>query len=72
MKKIFVVLLGAMILCGCGAAARESGFYEHKAMYRDWEHFKFSLYGYKNADQKDAQLSREREWWGTPVEASRK
>ena len=68
MKRLFLVLLGVMFLSGCGAAARESGFYEHNTMYRDWEHFKFSAWGYKQVDQKEAQLSKEEDWWGTPVE----
>ena len=68
MKRLFLVLLGIMFLSGCGAAARESGFYEHNTMYKDCDHFKFSLYGYKQVDQKEIQLSKEREWWGTTVE----
>jgi hypothetical protein len=68
MKRLFLVLLGVMFLSGCGAAARESGFYEHNTMYRDWDHLKFSIYGYKQVDQKEAQLSKERDWWGIPIE----
>ncbi len=68
MKKTLFVLLALLFLSGCGAAARESGFYEHGAIYRDWDHFKFSLYGYKHPEPKDAQLSKERDWWGTTVE----
>ncbi len=67
MKRLFVVLLGVMFLFGCGAAARESGFYEHNTMYRDWDHFIFSIYGYKQVDQKEAKLAKEQGWWGTHV-----
>lgn len=39
--------VAVLFLAGCGAAARESGFYEHNTMYRNWDHFVFSLFGYK-------------------------
>ena len=71
MKRLFFVLLGIVILSGCGAAARESGFYEHKTMYDSWEHLKFSVSGYKQVDQKEAQLSKEQDWWGVPVNQSK-
>ena len=67
MKRLFIVLLSVMFLSGCGAAARESGFYEHNTMYRDWDHLKFSIFGYNQVDQKEAQLSKEQDWWGVPV-----
>lgn len=70
MKRWFAVTLMVLFLFGCGAAARESGYYEHNTMYRDWEHWKFSMWGYKSVDQKEIQLSKEEDWWGKifPVE----
>jgi hypothetical protein len=66
--KRWLALMGmVLVLAGCGAAARESGFYEHSTMYRNWDHLKFSICGYKQADQKDAQLSKEQDWWGITV-----
>ena len=67
MKRLLFVLLGVMFLSGCGAAAKESGFYEHNTMYRDWNHLKFSVQGYKQVDPKEAQLSKQQDWWGIPV-----
>ncbi len=64
MKRLFVVLLGVMFLSGCGAAARESGFYEHNTMYRNWDHLKFSVVGYKEVSQKEAEESKAQDWWG--------
>ncbi len=55
MKKAFAVMMMVLFLAGCGAAARESGFYEHNTMYRDWDHLKFSIYGYKTLEQKEIQ-----------------
>jgi len=57
-----------MFLYGCGAAARESGFYEHNTMYRDWDHLKFSIYGYKQVDPNEARQSAAEDWWGINVE----
>ena len=71
MKRLFIVLLGIMILAGCGAAARESGFYEHKTMYENGHHAIFSIYGYKHVDEKEAQMSNDQDWWGIPVEESK-
>ena len=68
MKRLFLVLLGVLFLSGCGTAARESGFYQHNTMYRDGEHLKFSIYGYKHVSQKEAQFSNDRQWLGIPVE----
>jgi len=67
MKKLFLVALAAFFLAGCGAAARESGFYQHDTMYKDWEHLKFSICGYSKADKKDAQESKVGNWWGQEV-----
>ena len=67
MKKLLAVMLMVLFLAGCGAAAKESGYYEHNSMYRDWEHMKFSLWGYKAPDPKAAELTKEESWWGTTV-----
>ena len=71
-KRLLVLLGMVLILAGCGAAARESGFYEHNTMYRDWDHFIFSLNGYKKVDPKKAQESKAQEWWGITIEEPRR
>ena len=72
MKRLFVVMMTALFLSGCGAAARESGYYEHNTLYRSWDHLKFSMCGYKKVDQKEATLSKEQDWWGITIEESNK
>jgi len=67
MKRLFLVALAALFLAGCGAAARESGYYEHNTMYKDWDHLKFSICGYSHADQKVAQESKTENWWGKEI-----
>ncbi len=70
-KRLSALLGMVLIIAGCGAAARESEFYEHNTMYRDWDHLKFSTYGYKKVDPKKAQESKEQGWWGITIEEPR-
>ncbi|MHB8907371.1 MAG: hypothetical protein ACYDAA_00635 [Syntrophales bacterium] len=72
MKRWFAVTLMALFLSGCGAAARESGFYDHNTMYRDWDHARFSMWGYKAPDQKVAKESKTDDWWGKTVQVENK
>lgn len=68
MKRLLAVTLIVLFLFGCGAAARESGFYDHNTMYRDWDHAKFSMWGYKAVDKKEAQQSKVEDWWGKTIQ----
>ena len=64
---MFAVTLMLLFLSGCGAAARQSEFYEHDTMYRNGNHLWFSILGYKNVD-KQVRQSGTQQWWGIPVE----
>ena len=70
MKRFFLVLTAVLFLAGC-AAARETGFYEHDSLFKNWEHMKFSIYGYKQVSPNDVQKSWEDGWWGITVEVPR-
>jgi thiamine biosynthesis lipoprotein ApbE len=67
MKRLFVVMMAVLFLAGCGAAARESGFYEHNTMYQNWDHMKFSIAGYDKVSPNEAKKSTEQNWWGLTV-----
>lgn len=67
MKKLLVIAL-VLMLCGCGAAIRESEFFKHDSVYNDWSHLGFSWTGYRNIDQSDVKKSKERNWWGITKE----
>jgi hypothetical protein len=68
MKKVLVVgLLLSLVLLGCGHMAKESEFWEHDTMYKNWDHMKFSLWGYKNPTEENAQKFKEQGWWGIKV-----
>lgn len=69
MKRFFVVVMAVLFLSGCGAAARQSGFYEHDTMYKSWDHLKFSISGYKSVDELEVKQSKEQGWWGTAIES---
>jgi hypothetical protein len=68
MKRILLIAMISVFLVGCGAAARESGFYEHRAIYQSWDHLWFSWYGYKNCCDKYIKESKAEAWWGIPKE----
>ena len=67
MKRWIILMMAALFLSGCGAAARESGFYQHDTMYRSGEHMRFSLYGYREVSPDEAQKSNDQKWWGVDV-----
>jgi len=67
MKRAFAVMMMVLFLAGCGAAARESGFYEHSSMYKDLDHLAFSMWGYKTLEQKEVQMSKDQDWWGKTI-----
>jgi hypothetical protein len=71
MKRSFAVIMMVLFLAGCGAAARESGFYEHSTMYTSWDHLKFSIYGYRTVEPNEAKQSKEQDWWGKTVEGAK-
>jgi hypothetical protein len=67
MKRAFVLLMVVVLFSGCGAAVRESGFYDHSTMYKNWDHMKFSIAGYKEVSPDEAKKSQVEEWWGIAV-----
>ncbi len=66
MKRFFLVLIAGLFLSGCGTLAQESEFWQHPTMYKNWEHMKFSLWGYQNPSKETAKKSQEQGWWGIP------
>ena len=70
MKKLGLALLMGFFLAGCGTAAKESEFWDHDTMYKNWEHLRYSWYGYKNPSPETGKESREQAWWGKPMEVN--
>ena len=51
-----------MIITGCS-----SEFYKHDSIYKDWDHVKFSWWGYENPTADHAKMSTDRGWWGEEI-----
>jgi uncharacterized protein YceK len=67
MKKLLLLLILGVFLAGCGTAAKRSEFWEHDTMYKNCDHAKFSIYGYKNPTKETLKKSQEQGWWGIPI-----
>lgn len=68
MKKMVVfALIMALFTMGCGHMAKESEFYDHNAMYKNWDHMKFSMWEFKNPTADIAQVSNSEDWWGVAI-----
>jgi uncharacterized protein YcfL len=67
MKKGFLVLIAVFFLAGCGATAKQSGYYEHNTLYQSWNHLKYSWCGYQSTTVADAEKSKAEGWWGIPA-----
>ena len=69
MKKLFLVLIAGFFLSSCGTAAQQSEFWKHDTIYKNWDHLKFSWFGYKNPTKETGKTSQAEKWWGEAVEA---
>ena len=72
MKRIGLLLIVVLFLLGCGTAAERETFKNNPYHYRNYDHMKFSVSGYKKPSAKDANKSDSQKWWGEPVEVSEK
>jgi len=64
MKRLVLLIMLILLVAGCGQLAKESEFWDHSSMYKDWGHLYFSLGGYKNCDAGEALKSKQDGWWG--------
>ncbi|MHB8772046.1 MAG: hypothetical protein ACYC7J_13715 [Syntrophales bacterium] len=71
MKRALAVMMMVLFLAGCGAAARESEFYKHDTMYRNFDHLKFSWWGYKEAKPAEVQKTKTQDWWGKTIDLTK-
>ena len=66
-RWLCIVLLLACF-CGCAGSAKESEFWEHDTVYKNWDHLKFSWEGYKNPTPESCRKSLEQGWWGISID----
>lgn len=62
MKQIAFLIVAILLIAGCS-----SEFYKHDTTFKDWDHVKFSWWGYKNPTAEDAKMSEEQGWWGEEI-----
>ncbi len=67
MKKALLLILMGLFISGCGAAAQKSEFWQHDTMYKNWDHFRFSVGGYKNPSVDTLEKSQKQGWWGEEI-----
>jgi len=67
MKRLLLLLLLGFFLSGCGAAARESEFWKHDSVYKNWDHLKYSWWGYENPTKETGKKSLDQGWWGIEI-----
>ena len=66
MKKLFFLLGVALLVSSCSSGA-VSEFAKHDKMYKNWDHMKYSWWGYRNPSEETMQQSIDEGWWGTDV-----
>ena len=66
MKKGVLLTLAVFMLAGCGSVSK-SEFLQHGSFYKNWDHMKFSWFGYRNPSEENTQKSIEQGWWGVDV-----
>jgi len=67
MKKLFFLLMAGVFLSGCGTVIKQSEFWKHDSVYKNWDHLWFSRHGYKNPSCKIVETSAQEGWWGVPI-----
>ncbi|MBW2150928.1 MAG: hypothetical protein JRH18_04620 [Deltaproteobacteria bacterium] len=62
-----VLLLSCVVLLSSCTVAKETQFAEHNTLFRNWDHLKFSLWGYKQPSEETYRKTIEQGWWGEPI-----
>ncbi|MGD9366822.1 MAG: hypothetical protein PVH87_14065 [Desulfobacteraceae bacterium] len=67
MKKFIILALLGLFVAGCGQSALRSEFWQRDSVYKNWDHMKYSWFGYRNQTAEDVSKSKEQGWWGIDV-----
>jgi hypothetical protein len=67
MKRSIMLIIVALALAGCSQSIARSEFLQHDSMYKNWDHMKFSMFGYRNPTAEDVKEATEQGWWGIDV-----
>jgi hypothetical protein len=66
MKRTIFLFILLLFLASCSSITK-SEFLQHRTMYRNWDHMKFSWFGYRHPTAKDVKEAKEQNWWGIKV-----
>jgi hypothetical protein len=61
MKKLLLLVVLGLFLFGCGAKMQRG------ATWKNWDHMKYSWWGYKNPTVETGKMSEEQGWWGKEI-----
>jgi len=64
MKRLIALIIAGAFVAGCGAAARESEFWQHDTIYKNTDHLVYSWCGHKKCSEEDRKKSVQQDWWG--------
>ncbi|MEW6441189.1 MAG: hypothetical protein AB1640_09690 [bacterium] len=65
MKRLVLIVAAGILLTGC--LSRNSELRQHDSTWKNWDHMKFSLWGYRTPSDEEANKSQEQGWWGKEV-----
>ena len=69
MKKLLCLMAFlALFLAGCATPSPQSEFWKHPTVYKNWDHLKYSWWGYQKPTAETGQKSQEQDWWGEPIQ----
>ena len=67
MRRLILLVFIGIFLAGCAGTAKEAEFSAHSTMYKNWDHLKFSWWGYKEPSEETSRKTVEQGWWGIPI-----
>ncbi len=67
MRRLILLVFIGMFLAGCAGTAKEAEYCAHSTMYKNWDHLKFSWWGYKEPSEETYRKTEEQGWWGIPI-----
>ncbi len=67
MRRLILLLCIGLIVAGCAGTAKDAEFFDHPMMYKNWDHLKFSWWGYTQPTEETYQKTVEQGWWGIPI-----
>jgi hypothetical protein len=71
MKKLIGLVVLGLFLGGCSYGIEQSNFWKHDTMYKNSDHMKYSLCGYKDCKISYTKDTQDQGWWGIPKDCKK-